>query len=61
MAPDLEKIRGGGQKSENFSKKKFREWFQKASRIVYTTFFAEIRPISPRVDPFGDMYDGIQL
>ena len=41
----------GGQKSENFSNFFVRKWSQKASRIIYTTFFAEIRPISPRFEP----------
>ena len=43
----------GGQKSEISSTFFYvRKWSQKASRIIYTTFFAEIRPSSPRFEPF---------
>ena len=51
MAPDLEKIRGGAKNVKFFGKKLCEEMIPKASRIIYTTFFAEIRPNSPRFEP----------
>ena len=43
-----------GVKKVNFFRNFFyvRKWSQKASRIIHATFFAQIRPSSPSLDPF---------